>query len=413
MRVLWFSVTPSLYGQNTVHHNGGGWVESLERILKGSAEVELGIAFEHKDNVFKSVQDGVTYYPISANVRVSQKILRKISIVDECDALLEHASQIIEDFQPDLIHVFGSESCFGLLGVQTEIPVVIHMQGSLPSYANARFPPGYSRFDFIRASRGNPLHLYRSLSNDATFCKRALREERILRSCRHFMGRTEWDEAITSIYNPARSYNYCAEAIRSQIYDYGACWETRTSDTRIELVSTLSMPLYKGADLILKTAKLLSHELGFHLHWKVFGVAQWRLHEDKTGIQASDCGVELMGIVEVAEIRDALLQADLYVHPSYIDNSPNSLCEAQVLGVPVVATNVGGVSSLIQHDITGYLVPANDPYMLAQRIRQLSADKTLATQFGQRGMQIARERHDPTKILADLLMVYRKLVKTM
>lgn len=411
MKVLWFSPSPSLYGQNTVHHNGGGWVASLERILRGAPNIELGIAFEHQDSHFKIVNDEVSYFPINANRMLTQKIRRKLGIADECDALIARAERIIADFKPDVIHVFGSESCFGLLSTVTNIPVVIHMQGSLPSYANARFPPGYSRFDFLRGSGGNPLRLYRLLSNDAVFCKRALREEQILRSCRHFMGRTEWDQAIAAIYSPEGSYEYCSEALRPEIYDYDRSWSPRDVGGCIELVSTLSMPLYKGSDMILKTAHLLRHELGLEVRWRVFGVNQCRLQEAKTGIRAQDCGVTLMGVADVAVIRDALLESDLYVHPSYIENSPNSLCEAQVLGVPVVATNVGGIPSLVQHKNTGYLVPANDPHMMARRISQLIGDQALAARFGQIGREIARARHAPDSILSNLLAIYAKRIK--
>ena len=412
MKVLWFSPTPSLYGENTVHHNGGGWVGSLERLLRDTSEVELGVAFVHEDTVFKSVQNRVAYYPISANNRLFQKIWRKVGLANECDSLLECALDIIADFKPDIIHVFGSEFCFGLLSLSTDIPVVVHMQGSLPSYENARFPPGYSRFDLLRASRGNPLKLYRLLSNDATFRKRAIREEHILRSCHYFMGRTEWDRAITSIYNKTREYEFCSEALRPEIFHHAKEWSQRNgARRRIELVSTISMPLYKGMDVILKTARLLTQEFGMDIRWQVFGVDDCKLQEFKAGILSKDCGVFLRGVVEVEVIRDELLNSDIYVHPSYIDNSPNSLCEAQVLGVPVVATSVGGVSSLIEHGKSGYLVPANEPHMMAYRISQLIDDTALAAQFSCCGAQIALARHNPSKIISDLLTIYAKVIR--
>lgn len=54
--------------------------------------------------------------------------------------------KVIEDFKPDIIHVFGSEWGFGLVEKYVDIPVVIHMQGSLPPYVNASYPPGYNFF---------------------------------------------------------------------------------------------------------------------------------------------------------------------------------------------------------------------------------------------------------------------------
>lgn len=77
-------------------------------------------------------------------------------------AILAYCLNIIEDFQPDIIHVFGSEWCFGLVEKYTNIPVVIHMQGSLPPYANAAFPPGYNFFTQWRNSHFSPIVLLKN-----------------------------------------------------------------------------------------------------------------------------------------------------------------------------------------------------------------------------------------------------------
>jgi len=63
-----------------------------------------------------------------------------------------------------------------------------------------------------------------------------------------------------------------------------------------------------------------------------------------------------LGSLEVNEMVEAMKISRFMVHPSYIDNSPNSICEAQILGLPVVATNVGGVESLIENGKTGLLI---------------------------------------------------------
>lgn len=67
------------------------------------------------------------------------------------------------------------------------------------------------------------------------------------------------------------------------------------------------------------------------------------------------------------KLVELLLESDLYVHTAYIDNSPNAICEAQYLGMPIIATYVGGVPSLIEQGKDGVLIPANDPFMLAEK----------------------------------------------
>ena len=61
MRILWFSVTPSLFNPHSNAHNGGGWIASLEQIVRTVPDIQLGIAFEFSDLGFRYEKDGVAY----------------------------------------------------------------------------------------------------------------------------------------------------------------------------------------------------------------------------------------------------------------------------------------------------------------------------------------------------------------
>lgn len=410
VKVLWFSPTPSMYGKNTVYHNGGGWVASLEKLLRDCDQINLAIAFEHDDNKFKIIKEKVTYYPIDSNRRLFQKIKIKLGFAEESDALIKRAIEIINDYKPDIIHVFGSENSFGLIAKYVNIPVVIHLQGSLPSYFNARFPPGYSWYDFILMSKMNPYIFYRLVSNDQTFLKRSNREKKILNICNHFMGRTEWDRIICQTYNPKATYYHCSEVMRSEFYTEINLWKPRT-EKKIIIVSTLSSPLYKGSDVVLKTAFLLKYELKYDIEWIVYGLSSIDYHEKKLGIKRADVNIKLMGICTAEEIKDSLLLSDVYVHPSYIDNSPNSLCEAQILGVPTIATFVGGVPSLISNGENGVLVPANDPYTMAYNIIKIKNDSAFAIKINKKSFETANTRHCPSVIGKEIISIYKKILK--
>jgi glycosyltransferase involved in cell wall biosynthesis len=104
-----------------------------------------------------------------------------------------------------------------------------------------------------------------------------------------------------------------------------------------------------------------------------------------------------------------LLSANVFVHPSYIDNSPNSVCEAQITGVPVIACNVGGISSLIKNNETGLLVPSNDPYSLAYKIKELCVSKLKAEKISKKAVIVATKRHNSKSILLNLVSIYNKL----
>ena len=406
MKILWFSITPSLFNPHSNSYNGGGWVASLEQIVRKEPSVQLGVAFNFPDDQFRYERDGVVYYPMQEPMLSAWGKLRgKGNDREKLDGYLK----VIDDFKPDVIQIFGSENDFGLLCGQVDLPIVIHMQGCIPPYHNALFPVGMNQYDFYFQRGLGWRSRFIGLRSEPAFRKRAEQEIRTIQSCRYFMGRTDWDKRLVRLFNPSACYFHCEEALRDSFFQGKKTWNWRESG-KATIVSVISTPWYKGVDLILKTAKLLRRFTGLDFEWQVYGVRDVRFFEMKYGIRAQDVGVRVMGTASKDELVDALCSASCYVQPSYIENSPNSLCEAQLLGLPVLATHVGGVSSLVKDGETGILFPANDPYTLASWIGQLVSDKQLAVRLGTQAHQQALQRHDPDKIRETLLSVYRQIL---
>lgn len=403
MRILWFSLSAPFHS-NGDFHNGGGWMLSLASHLSLISNVELGIAYEGNEKENKVV-GGIQLYPIDCFSKKINKLKRYFNPRIEEQLLLHVAKKVIEDFQPDIIHIWGTESAFGLIAKEISVPCILHVQGILTPYYNAQFPPGFNRIDLYRYFRLQPCKLLRILLLDRTRRYRSEREERILNTCQNYLGRTEWDKAIVSLINPKAKYFYCSEILRDSFWNARGKWRRAEQTTR-RIISVLSMPTYKGHDLILKTAHLLKKHYKKDFIWEVYGVWSMEMWEMVLGISCRDVCIRICGTVDAENLKEALLHADIFVHPSYADNSPNSLCEAQLLGLPVIATYVGGVPSLVSDGKTGMLIPANDPFMLAEHIRQVIEDPRIAINFGQEAATVAENRHNPDLILKDLLSAY-------
>lgn len=407
MKVLWFSVTPSLFSPYSNSHNGGGWIASLEQIVRRNKDIELGVAFYlgNEYNVYDN--SGVRYYTLPNDGR---DILSKWIRPELAEHRVMRYLNVIADFKPDVIQIFGSENDFGLICSKTEIPVVIHIQGSLPPYHNALFPVGMNRYDFLF---GRGLTWRRRLigwRSEPSFRRKAAVEVQTLKNCRYFMGRTEWDHNIVRLFNPAATYYHCEEALRDSFINKDKIWQG-FRDGKFFIVSVISNPWYKGVDLILKTAKLLTENSRHAFEWRVYGVSDIRFFEKKYGISADNVNVKIMGSVGKDELVDALCTSSVYVHPSYIDNSPNSLCEAQYLGLPVLATNVGGISSLIDDGRTGTLFPANDPYTLVSKLILLFENQDKACSMGREARTEAVYRHNPERIGHRLAEIYQFILQ--
>ena len=408
MKILLYTNTPCLYRQNSAY-NGGGWLTSLQAMLMQRKEVELGIAFALDGEPEKVVEDRVTYYPLrmpkASPMEKVKGIVCPVATLAAAERkrypLYEQVlKRPIDDFQPDVIMVFGSELPFGLVAGITSIPVVLHIQGVLNPYLNAYLPPFVSWKDYeIRGGQnGGVKARLRKLFEHKKWLVACEREKEILKRTENYFGRTDWDFRVTQMMHPGAGYRYASEVLRPVFYEP----VERQLPERLTVVTTISSPLYKGFDLVLKTARML-REGGVDFCWKCYGNIDPSVVERQLGIRHDEVGVELCGVATPEELRDAICRATVYVHTSYIDNSPNSLCEAQILGCPVVATYVGGIPSLIKDGETGYLVPANDPYQLALLLKELHADPGLGEKMGREAQRVARERHDPEAIVSKLL----------
>ena len=410
MRILWLTDAIADLNRQFDTHNGSGWVGALTDHVKKSSEVSLGICGIGNGEWNRSV-NGVSMFPLDVFSSFKNRLARKLNVRNEEKLLLSGMLKAITDFKPDVIHIWGTEYAYGTICEQTDVPCILHIQGILTPYCNAKFPPGFEKSQFWKAEWCHPSKIYRTISFDNVMRARAEREQRILKACRNYLGRTDWDKSVVSLYHPEANYFYDSEMLRGTFMEHAGQWKVHDGEKKT-LVSVISMPYYKGHDLILKTAKLLSEHSSADFTWKVFGVYSMKFWEKKLKISAKDVHVELCGTASAETLKDELLNADVFVHPSYIDNSPNSLCEAQLLGLPVVATAVGGVPSLVKDKETGFLVAANDPFMMAERVIKILKDPILAETLGRNANQCASVRHDPERVVDGLLSAYREIVRT-
>lgn len=141
MRVLWFTNTPSNYSSKTIRYNGGGWISSLENEIKNQKNIDLGICFLF-DKEESTIKNKTCYYPIKLpRYSKFKTYFRKTFKKDQEHPIIQKCLKVISDFQPDIIHIFGTEQPFGLIALYTNIPIVVHIQGIITTCFNAFLPP--------------------------------------------------------------------------------------------------------------------------------------------------------------------------------------------------------------------------------------------------------------------------------
>ena len=402
MKVLWLCNYNEIVDDGNVYR--AGWIAPLLDLLSKRCEVLISIAAPSLLKRKKYIKDGICFYPLYCSNRKLQSLFNSKK---HDTIIIEQLLESVHDFQPDLIHIWGSESELGLISCYTDVPSILHIQGVINPYLDAYFPPNYSMHKIWIKNGFNIFNSYRYYYRWYKKLKRnALREKRILSSVDCIMGRTEWDKNLSSFLSPQASYRYCSEILRKEFYD-SPKWIYHKRESKLIVVSVISNPLCKGQDAILKTALHIKEKYGEDFEWKIFGIGDNDIviHEKMTEIKAHRVNVVCMGKTDAQNICSALLSADVFCHLSYIENSPNCVCEAQILGVPVVATDVGGTRDLIKED-GGILIPSNDAYSAAVSIIRIKNDKTLSEKLSKSSIQIATKRHSVDSIVKSVLSVY-------
>ena len=410
MKVLWFEIsTPSRYkstGQVTA-----GWQDALENIVKDCKEIELYIAFECSENLDVKIIDGITYIPMPIHYSFWERKKAQHTWKVNEQKVIKAGRKVIKQYQPDVIHVFGNEWPYGLLAQYTSIPLVIHIQGSIIPYNNALYPPRYNGYTMVQAAGLNLRNDWHRLCSYHKDKSRLEMEQRIWQTVHHYMGRTSWDKALVNMLTKDATYHHVDEALRPAFMNTQRQWEL-PKDGKLRLLTTGCSSFWKGIDVMLKTAHVLK-EAGIDFEWSVAGSMNAELKnivENKEKLKFKDNNIHILGFCTPERLIDLMCESTMYVHTAYIENSPNSICEAQMIGMPIISTMVGGIATLVRNGIDGELLPANDPWQIANAIVDLSKDEARMNMYSENSRQHAMERHNPANILHELLTCYKELV---
>ncbi len=408
MKVLWLSASPSMFETSKTF----GWIASLENVVHQYLDknVKLGIAFEAEgDRLRRTKKNKSVYYQIPKKYSLIDGIKRKFSAITYWRHLEPYYRRILDDFKPDIIHCFGSEWPFGNIVKITKIPVVIHIQGFLNTI-NLSEELAVSFWERIRINIFHPVKIAKSLIHMSFKKSTANDEQSIMKLNHYFMGRSEWDRYLVKYYSPGAKYYHVPEAIRPVIYNEKEKWKYHNRN-KLRLLTISRADNIKGNGMILYTAKILKEVCRIEFEWRVTGEGEsFSLFEKKTGIKAEDVGVCFIGMIDAESVVDELQKADFYIHPSMIENASNAVCEAQLIGCPVIAAYVGGLPSILKDKETGFLYPYNEAHTLAFKICDLMKEEKLLTKVSDNERKVSHERHSPERIAEILFATYKNII---
>ena len=418
MKVLWTAnlipanVSAKLNLQTEVL---GGWVESMAKELRNFDNFELAIACKCEENQeFFETIDGVNYYSLN------------YSSTTNFDLLVSRCSEIIADFSPEIIHIEGTEFLHSkamLCAAKLQnIPTVVSMQGILNGYYN--YQCGNLQIDDMMFSKSLTnifsawiMHLRKTM----WYKPRMKPEKEIIENADYILGRTTWDRAHSYAINPNAKYYPCSRILRAPFYEEK--WSLEKAERHSIYVGNGYNAL-KGAHFVVMALPYLIRE---YPDVKVYIAGYKPFQENdkrsvlKKGYAAYlkkliyDLGVqdhiEFTGPLKAPQVAEKLSTVNAYVLCSTIENSPNTLGEAMMVGTPCVAAYVGGVSDMAEDGKEALFYRNDDPKLLAWNIKRIFDSDELALSLSEAGKKKARITHDPERNAQLLMDAYTDILK--
>ena len=287
---------------------------------------------------------------------------------EDYDVSLEaRLKRITDDFVPDVVHIYGTEYPHTLAMCQAfenKNRILIGIQGLVSVYANAFFAnmdeKTIKSVTFRDLVKGDSLR-----KQQQKYEMRGQYEILAVKLAGHVTGRTAWDKHYTEKWNPLAAYHHMNETLRSNFYDAETVWDYEKCEKHSLFLSQGNYPIkglhymllalpgilkkYPDAKVYVAGDSIIKSPIKISAYGRYLRNIIKREHlEDK---------VVFLGSLNAMQMKERYVKSHTFVCPSSIENSPNSLGEAMILGVPCISAKMGGVESIFRGQEDGILYP--------------------------------------------------------
>ena len=405
MNILWIVDVemPDVAGYFNRKNVHAGWLEIMAKQLAEDENISIFIAGVAPETYDKILINGIMYYGFSG--AGSKKYF-----VD-----------LIHLIRPDIIHVWGTEYAhiknlrYAVRYTGLFDKTIVSIQGIVSEYwkhYNDGIPIKVSK-KRIRIGRIKTASLWQEAIE---MKKRGRLERDFLKSAKHCIGRTEWDKKSVYSINPHVNYYYCSETLREDFYS--GSWSYDTCEKHTIFFSQTHYPI-KGLHQMLKALAGIKKVIP-DVHLNVLGFKplspesiRLKSYDDYLDKLISDNDLEdnisWLGILSSKQMKEQYLKANVFVCASSIENSSNSVGEAMLLGVPVIASDRGGMRSIIEDGKDGVLYDFDSPEKMAEAVLKVFTDNNYFVSLSESAEKSAKEKYNREKNYNQLISIYENI----
>lgn len=395
----------------------GGWMKSLaDELTALYPDIELSVATVYGlHNKFFTKQIGrINYFclPFSESCTMYTMEMEK------------YWKEIQNQIQPEIIHIHGTEYPYGLAYMKAcgNENVVISIQGLVGVYA--RYSLGQIEIKQLKKYRTLYDYLrFSILKMPKDMEIQGRMETEYISLGKHIIGRTTWDKVHTWAINPDVKYHFCNETLRLPFYSNNK-WCLDTCEKHSIFLSQAHKPI-KGIHKVIEALPYIIREFPstkVYISGNNFISRQTLKEKLKFGTYANYVS-HLMdkyqirdkfiftGMLDEYQMAEQYKKSHVFICPSSIENSPNSIGEAQLLGVPCITSYVGGAPNMVEDEKTGLIYRFEEHEMLANLVCRIFKDKELAIRLSENEIIEASKRHNRLENAKCMMNIYRSIYK--
>ena len=244
----------------------------------------------------------------------------------------------------------------------------------------------------------------------------AKRELKVVRKAKYISGRTAHDREFITKTNPEAHYIQINYNLREEFYR-AKKWSGKDCIPYTVFTGAGTYPL-KGLHKLVDALAIVKERYpqvklqvpGNHIHYQESNGYERYLHRKIKKLNLSE-QVEFLGRKSAEEMAQCLQKANVYAFPSAYDTDSLSLCEAQMIGTPIVASRTGGSPYLVEDGHSGFCYDYEYHHKLAELICRLFEDQALCRQISENEIRQAEQRHAREENVQKLMQTYQQLLE--
>jgi glycosyltransferase involved in cell wall biosynthesis len=409
IKVIWLC---NVAFSDTQAASTGTWLHSMAAALINTGEIELFNITQAKvkdvtRQDHKSIKQWVVpFASIKNNGLPNTKIIRQIQ-------------EIVNDIDPDVIHIWGTENYWGLLSARGYIKgnTVLEIQGLKFAYAKY-FYSGLSLLDVVKCfgikeflkPSVSLVGLKRSFKRWGKFEKEMLLKHKTIAT------QSDWVRAYVENVSPQAQIVHSDIALRDEFIKADK-WEFNNCVPHQIFTSANSSSIsYKGLHILLDAIAILKKRYP-QVKLCIAGSMQTGLRQDgyskwlKRKIKQLEIAgnVHWLGSLDAKSIVLQMYKANVVVIPSFIETYCLAFDEALTVGAPTVASFAGAMPELATHKETALFFPPGDAGMCANAIESFIADENYATTISCKAYNEKKTKNNDNIALSQMA-IYKKVI---